>query len=371
MNRLSKIELAGFKSIRTMDPLNLGKLTVLIGANGSGKSNFASLFSMLNFAMTGALQYWIGERGGADGLLHYGAKTTPQMTLDLEYETEDGVNRYHARLVHAAPDTLMFGDETVSFKRHDAQLEPEPISLGSGHKESAIPEAGRAGNQTAAAAFGCMSRWRFYQFHDTSATAGMRQSRDIEDNRYLRSDAGNLAAFLHGLRETDSAAYQRILGTVRLAAPFLNDFDLDPLVRNPKRVMLNWTERGRDHLFGPHHLSDGTLRFIALTALLQQPESRLPSAIIIDEPELGLHPYATSLLGSMIRSLPDDTQVVLATQSVLLVDEFEPEDIVVVERHEGETTFRRQSSDELADWLEEYTIGELWEKNVTGGRPSR
>lgn len=370
MNRLSRIKVTGFKSIREMN-LDLCKLTVLIGANGAGKSNFASLFSMLNFAMTDALQDWIGERGGADGILHYGSKTTPQMTLDVEYETDRGVNRYHARLVHAAPDTLMFGDETVLFTAHNAGSEREPTSLGSGHRESAIPEAGRAGNQTAGAAFGCMSSWRFYQFHDTSATAGMRQSRYIEDNRYLRSDAGNLAAFLHALRETERDAYERILGTVRLAAPFLNDFDLDPLVRDPRRVMLNWTERGRDHLFGPHQLSDGTLRFTALTTLLQQPESRLPSLIIIDEPELGLHPYAISLLGSMIRSLPDSTQVVLATQSVLLVDEFEPEDIVVVERHEGETTFQRQSSTELADWLEEYSIGELWEKNVTGGRPSR
>lgn len=370
MNRLRQVTVTGFKSIREMD-LELGDLTVLIGANGAGKSNFVSLLRMLNFAMTGALQQWIGESGGADSILHYGSKTTPQMTLDLEYETDKGTNRYHARLFDAAPDTLVFADETVAFTPGKAGREGAPESLGSGHRESAVPDAGRSGNRRAAAALGCMRAWQVYQFHDTSASATIRKQHYKHDNRYLRSDGGNLAAFLYGLRETKPQYYERIVKTIRLAAPFFDDFDLEPLVLSPEDVMLNWREVGRDYLLRPHHISDGALRFMTLTTLLLQPEETLPELIVIDEPELGLHPYAISLLGSMVRSLRGVAQVILATQSVPLLDEFEPGDVVVVDRHGGESLFAHLEPAELTDWLDEYSLSELWEKNVIGGRPGR
>jgi len=292
------------------------------------------------------------------------------MTVDLEYETDRGDNLYHARLVHAAADALMFADEAVAFTPDGQGGLPEPVSLGSGHKESAVPEAGKAGNRTAAAAFGCMSKWRFYQFHDTSATSGMRATHYIHDNRYLRSDAGNLAAYLHLLREMEPRHYAVIVDTIRLAAPFFDDFELGPLELNTERVVLGWRERESGHRFGPHQLSDGTLRFIALCTLLLQPGERRPEIMVIDEPELGLHPHAISLLGSMVRSASHDRQILLATQSVDLVNEFEPESIVVVDHHAGESSFTRLRTEDLADWLEDYSIGELWEKNVLGGRPS-
>ncbi len=370
MNRLSRIKVTGFKSIREMD-LELGNLTVLIGANGAGKSNLVSLFELMNFAWTDALQVWITRSGGSNSLLHYGAKTTPQMTLDLEYETEDGVNRYHARLVDAAPDALMFGNEALAFTRHGAPVEAPLESLGSGHKETMVPRAGLGGVKQAAAAFRCIGNWRFFQFHDTSRTANIRRQASLRDNRYLFSDGGNLSVYLHGLRETERPYYDRIVRTIRSAAPFFDDFDLEPLVLNRDNLELNWREVGREPRFGPHQISDGTLRFMALATLLLQPEGRMPSLIVIDEPELGLHPYAISLLGSMVRSVAHSRQVIVATQSVSLVDEFQPEDVVVVDRHGGESSFRRLRPAELTGWLDEYSVSELWEKNVIGGRPAR
>jgi len=370
MNRLTHVHIEGFKSIREAD-LDLRPLNVLIGANASGKSSFLSLFRMLNFTMTQGLQLYIGRFGGAESLLHYGSRTTPQMMMTLHYETPRGANRYHARLFHAAADTLVFADESVAFTPIGmGGYGPEKLEqLGSGHKESKVPEAGHQDVGVAQAAFGCITSWRFYQFHDTSETAAIRKESYRDDNRYLRDNAGNLSAYLYGLRETAKPHYDRIVHMVRLAFPEFGDFAIEPLALNDRNVILNWREVGREQLFGPHVLSDGTLRFMALAALLLQPDDRLPAMIVIDEPELGLHPSAIELLGGMLRSVAALTQVIVATQCARLVDEFETQDIVVTERREGATTFRRLDPEPLADWLEDYSIGELWEKNVVGGRP--
>jgi predicted ATPase len=371
MNRLKRLRVEGFKSFREAE-LEFGNLTVLIGANGAGKSNFVSLFQMLRASMEGELQQWVGKQGGGNAILHYGARTTPRMSFDLQYETGVGVNRYHARLVHAASDTLVYDGEGLTFTNapHGSPATAVQKSFGSGHKESAVVEAGQTGNKAVAAANASLLKWRHYQFHDTSPVAGIRMKRYVHDNRYLRGDAGNLCAYLFAMREKKRAHYDRIVNTIRLAAPFFGDFDLG-LLDDERSVMLNWRESGRDMLFGPHQLSDGTLRFMALTTLLQQPREDLPSLMIIDEPELGLHPFAIAVLGGMIRSVSKACQVVLATQSVSLIDEFEPSDIVVVDRHEGESTFNRLDPEKLEDWLANYSVSQLWEKNVLGGRPAR
>jgi len=369
MDKLTRVKLSGFKSIREMD-LELRPLNVLIGANGSGKSNLISYLKMHNFAMTGGLQRFIGTSGGADALLHYGAKTTPQIEGKFVFETQAGTNTYAMRLMHAAQDTLIYADETVCFQRGRAQS-AEPRSLGAGHRETALIGAARDGDKTAEVELYVMSRWSVFQFHDTSETANIRLSAYISDNRYLRSDAGNLAAYLYGLRETNREYYDRIVATLRQIAPFFGDFVLEPRELDNTRILLNWRERDREMVFGPHQLSDGTLRSMALLTLLLQPEEKLPSVLIIDEPELGLHPYAIEVLASLLRSVSNQAQVIVATQSVGLVDHFEPEDIVVVDRKEGASVFSRPNEAGLREWLEDYSLSELWEKNLIGGTPSR
>ncbi|MBM3475417.1 MAG: DUF2813 domain-containing protein [Armatimonadetes bacterium] len=367
MNRLTHIHIEGFKSIREAD-LDLRPLNVLIGTNASGKSSLLSLFRMLNFAAAGRLQVHIGQIGGAEAVLHYGSRTTSEFGVALEFGGTRGASRYRARLAHAAPDTLLFADEVVEFGFGEDTPRPA-TQLGSGHKESQLSASGARGpGSTSPIDFG-MGHWRFYQFNDTSATAPARKQANCNDNRHLAPHAENLAAYLHLLHQTARPYYERIVRTTRLAFPEFDDFDVAPLEENPQNVKLSWREVGRDKLFGPHDLSDGTLRFMALTTLLLQPEERLPDLILIDEPELGLHPSAIALLGGMLRSVAALTEVIVATQSVRLVDEFDPEDIVVTERRGGATTFERLKPDALADWLEDYSVGELWEKNVIGGRP--
>ena len=373
--KLKRLRIEGYKSLREVE-VSVGDVTVLLGANGAGKSNLVSFFRMLGFLCTDALQEFIGRAGRSDSLLFGGRKVTPQIRAEAEFVGTDrsGGHRttttYRVRLGDAAPDTLIFLSERA-FYHQATYTEPREVILGAGHQESRLREKAREGDSTCRVLLGLLSGCRSHQFHDTSPHANIRKSRYIDDASYLRDDAGNLAPYLYALRETRPDCYRRIVDTVRLVFPTFEDFSLAPGTANSREIILNWRERGRsDHLFGPHQLSDGSLRFMALATLLLQPPDRLPSVIILDEPELGLHPYAISVLAAMVRSAAKRAQVVLATQSPRLVDEFEPDDIVVLESKGPEgTECRRPDADELANWLEEYSLGELWEKNHFGGRP--
>ena len=365
MDRLRKLTLKGFKSIRAID-LELNSLNVLIGANGAGKSNLISFFKMLNEMMARRFQQYIGTSGRAQSLLYFGPKITPQVEARLEFEVVNGIDTYLIRLFHAAGDTLIFAEETLSYLetgRESSRVD----KLGAGHQETKISQAVGEENQTAKALKYLLDRCRVYHFHDTSPTAGVRQSCYIDDNRWLMPDAGNLAALLLRFREENGhAAYQQIIGTIRLIAPFFDDFVLEPV---SNRVILNWKEKDSDRVFGPHQFSDGTLRAICLTTLLLQPEIELPKLIVVDEPELGLHPYALNIMADLFSKAALHTQILISTQSSSFLDNFDPEDVITVNREGKESKFERLSSEELELWLEEYSLGEVWEKNIIEGGP--
>jgi predicted ATPase len=304
-------------------------------------------------------------------MLHYGPKVTPQMEARLVFEVDNGQDTYRMRLFHAAGDTLVFAEERLEFLRADWQGDPQRVQLGAGHTETRVTEAAEGGDPVARVFRHLLNNCRVYQFHDTSETARIRQYCYVGEDRWLRPDAGNLAAILYRLKNRDEpTAYQRIVGTIRQIAPFFADFDLEPSGPSGKDIILNWRERSSDLVFGPHQLSDGTLRAMALISLLSQPTEDLPNVIVIDEPELGLHPFAKNVLGALMRKASHHCQVVVATQSAGLLDAFEPEDVVVVERDEDGSTFTRQTREGLEQWLAEYSIRELWEKNVLGGGPA-
>ena len=368
MEILKRLVLKGFKSIQDVD-LELRSLNVLIGPNGAGKSNLVSFFKMLNEMMGGRLQQYIATSGRAQSLLYLGPKKTPQIDVVLEFVTTNELYGYIMRLIHAAEDSLVFAQEQLVSVHPSRDPPPGRPLLGVGHQETLIVQNAEKGNPIAKALRHLLDNCRVFHFHDTSPTARVRQYCYVGDSRWLMPDAANLAAFLYRLRaQKDGTAYRRILDTVRLVAPFFDDFDLEPSRENDKEIILNWREKGSDRLFGPHQLSDGTLRAICLITLLLQPEKELPGLIVVDEPELGLHPYALNIVASLFRKASHHTQVLVSTQSSPFIDNFEPTDVVVVDREQG-STFRRLDSDELESWLEDYSLGEVWEKNVIGGGP--
>jgi predicted ATPase len=366
MNKLTHIELSGYKSIEQMS-LDLGPLNVLIGANGAGKSNLVSFFRLLHEISAARLQAFVGTSGGADSLLFYGAQTTRNLAATLTFETQV---KYAMDLQYAAADTLVFVAESFPLQRGEQRAVEYHRAVGGGSFETQLHRSAEQGNPGAANMFELLGSLCVFQFHDTSTTSGMRRSVYIHDNRHLRHDAGNLAAVLYKLQQTQPAAYRRIVATIRQIAPWFGDFVLKPLELNKENVRLDWKELDPDVLFGPHQLSDGSLRAMALITLLLQPRHDLPSVIVIDEPELGLHPHAMVVVASLIKAAACHCQIIIATQSTSLLDQFEAEDVIVVDRDDRKSTFRRLEEEKLKEWLEEYSLSELWEKNVIGGGPA-
>lgn len=365
MPRLTKIGVGGFKSIQNLQPLELRPVNVLIGANGAGKSNLISFLRLLNAIPELKLQEYVGRAGGADTLLYYGAKQTPGLWTVMEFEGKTGSGQYLFQLTSTATDSLIFSDEQVEY-RIAGSAPAKRVRLGSGHKESLLI----ADEHHYLELWELLAGIRIFHFEDTSETAAIRRRGYIEENRYLRNDAANLAAFLWGLRQRHRSSYQRIVELIRQVAPFFDDFDLAPMSSDVNSILLNWRDRDSTYLFGPHQLSDGSLRAMALIALLAQPPEGLPDVIVLDEPEIGLHPYALEIVASLVKSASVGCTVLLATQSVALVNEFAPEEVVTVTRRNGQSHFVRQNSAALATWLEDYAMGDLWEKNLIGGTPA-
>jgi predicted ATPase len=281
------------------------------------------------------------------------------------------------RLADANPDTLIFTEESfpatlLYFGRETIIPVPgERLRLGSGHKESALFLPEWTKHQSAQFFRSTLSRFRFYQFHDTSDQSHMRSRSDLRNPPYLLPDGRNVAAHLYLLRAKQAECYQRLVETVRLVLPFFRDFVLEPDNGGGNFVMLRWRAAGSaEYVFGPHQISDGTLRFIALAALLLQPQDWMPPLVAIDEPELGLHPYAIKILASLLADASERTQVLVATQSAALVDEVRPEDVIVANLDaEGTTSLERLDQEKLADWLKDYSLSQMWESNLFGGRP--
>jgi predicted ATPase len=366
-NALDYITIKGFKSIALLERLPLGAVNLLIGPNGSGKSNFIGAFAFLHAIREGRLQEYVAKAGGAEKVLHFGSKSTTEIVFELSFQSE--VNQYKIELSPSADDSLLPSSEVARF--WDKASYPEPYSefLDSSQRgrEAGISNSRRS--RMSDWVYLRLGSWRLYHVHDTSSSSPMRKTAKVHDNRFLSPDGSNLAAFLYYLQEKQEASYRLIRKTVQRVAPFFDDFLLSPLRLNPEDIKLEWRHTRSDQYFDASSLSDGTLRFIALATLFLQPKESRPSLILVDEPELGLHPFAIEILASLIKQASVETQVIVSTQSSLLLDHFAPEEVLVADRVEGATQISRLDSARLTTWLSEYSLGQLWEKNELGGRP--
>jgi predicted ATPase len=364
MSKIDRLTIKGFKSIRHLDNFKLQNLNVLIGANGAGKSNFISYFQMLGELVEQKLQIWTSQQGSADRILTFGIKETSTLESFIRFDR----NGYQFQLYPTVDGKFVFRDEQTFFA---GTMKAENwCSLGSGQMEAKIRDlALKESEAVAQYCLNALSNLKLFHFHDTSDTARVKRLCSLHDSEYLRPNAENLAAFLYRLKNEDQDQYQEIIKVVRLVIPFFDDFVLIPqaLSNGEEQIRLLWRQKSSDYPLWPSQLSDGSLRFICLATALLQPQPL--DIIIIDEPELGLHPYAITLLGSLIRSASEYMQIIISTQSVALVNEFSIEDLVIVESEEGATIFKRLQPADFQTWLEEYSTGELWEKNVLGGRP--
>lgn len=378
------IRIRGFRSLADVELEGLPRAAVLIGANGSGKSNFIRFFEMLSWMLRNRrLTEFVEMQGGADDQLHGGSHLTPHIEAEIRLRTEAGQNDYRFVLSRGHADRFYFSEEcfrfirnvsqTKIFEQSDLGIEDWWEHLGKGHQEAEIVKAAQSKEYhgvnitTARVIVNLLRSCSVYQFHDTSNTSAFKKRWDAEDNNYLRSYGGNLAAVLLRLEREDIKRYELICQHISRVLPVFDRFQIE---ESYGKVSLRWKAKGTDKTFGAHLTSDGSLRFFALVTLLNLPPEMLPDVILLDEPELGLHPAAIALVAGMIKSLSIDRQIIMATQSPLLVDAFGLEEIFVLDLKDGRTEFRKLSPDDYQVWLDDnFTPGELWQKNLLGGRP--
>jgi predicted ATPase len=348
------IEIKGYKSIREAK-VELTPINILIGANGSGKSNFISFFEFLNRLYNQNLKEYIALNGGSEKILHHGAKSTLAISSYISFDNQ----------VNAYSFTINNGADGFVFTKEDLWYYSNPWEIAQFGSEARVKTDGK---YRARYVRNHLNGFKKYHFHDTGKNSPFNQTSNIENDIYFLYEKGsNLAAFLYSIQQNNQVIYGLIVKTIQSIAPYFSDFYLQPNAEG--HIRLQWQDKYSSVIYGASDLSDGTIRFIALTTLFMQPV--LPASIIIDEPELGLHPFAIAKLAGMIQSASaKGTQVIVATQSADLVNHFDPDAIITVDQVNGESVFNRLQTEELSVWLEDYSIGDLWQRNILeGGQP--
>ncbi len=409
MQHLNKITIKGFKSIKELNDFELKNLNIIIGANGAGKSNLISFFKMLNSMMNNNLNHYISNNGGMSDIMFGGRKVTEKMEFKMMF----GDRGFKFNLVPKPDDACAIEDEAVYyeadwfkisanhnynnhgrlslvkemqeekqiqevlkkievqqvFKKISESKEIQQILKKQIQAEELKPDAllpDYHDPKYHESIYEAITSWRIYHFHDTGTTAKMRHYDIIENDKKLNDDAGNIAPFLLMLKNNHFEAYKKIINAIKLAIPFFDDFILEPRkFGDATKVNLSWYQKGSDYPMQPYHFSDGSIRFICLTTVLLQPNP--PETIIIDEPELGLHPSAIALLAELIQVAASKTQVIIATQSPELINYFAIDDIITATRKNNASHFERLKENDYSEWLEDYSVGELWCKNIIQG----
>lgn len=363
---LESLEIKGYASIRETRVDLTSDVTLLVGANGSGKSNVVGAFELLGRIVDQQLNdHLIRTLGGLSSVLHAApnsADDADRVSLEAWGRAHNSLsNGYRAVVEPAAGDAATL-DERSSFQDRSHYTSPHHDHLGTA-RESVLRDLAETSAKERFV-LEVMSGCRVFHFDDTSIDAPPKKRTDVADDLTLGPNAHNLAPLLSRIRASDPPRYTRIVRTVRSVAPFFDDFVLEP---EYGKLLLRWRERGLDRVFSADALSDGTLRFVCLAVLLLQPSP--PATIVLDEPELGLHPFAIHQLAGLLRVAGRQSRVVAATQSVTLLSEFSLEEVAVVERSGRGTIVNRPDVGSLQRWLDDYSLGTMWEKNLLGGRP--
>jgi len=399
---IKNIRLKNYRSLIELD-LSLSPLNVLIGSNGSGKSNFLSLFNLLKHAADGKFQDYIDDEiGGFNHLQHFNAPRTEigqrvfiGLTIERlqtlnnirvaegfrtgmgEFTIEIGGRIGQGYIIKSEEITRPpYPNQTNSFRLLRAESgrvrnlsalpsltsepETEPFQLDS-ETELALSVLRDPRYPTLNEIRREIVDWQMLRGFGSDALANMRRPQELRVPRMMRLDdkASNLVSILYQLgNRQEYSNHNRQLNEALKAA--FDDFDrLDIPMTEGNSAMLHYRSNELDQPVPAHLMSDGQLRFIGLATTLLQPEP--PSLLAIDEPEVGLHPKLLHILAELIQYAAQRTQLVISTHSTVLLSKLAPENILVTTRDGGQTFIRRLDSERLKKWLNRYTLGELWE----------
>jgi len=312
---LKSIRVKGYKLYDEIN-MELDKLNILTGSNGSGKSAFLSIFDMLHHLVIGDFEIYVERQGGAAEILHGGPEKTKRIEIEVWFEDESTLNRdgYEVKLF-LDHNLLRIKEEAVLYQdKGQTSITRKVISIGC-PTESKLPIWINKNKGRECYIYQDFLSSIIYHFCDTGWTSRMKTTVDIYQTDKLWWDGGNIAAYLYYLQRTYLEAYQGIVNTIRQVFEQFVDFHLVPYERaNPPTVRLKWIDQD-NRIRPPEALSDGTLRFICLSTLLLQPLPKMPSIILIDEPEIGLDPSAQEILREMIKNASKYRTVIIATHS--------------------------------------------------------
>ena len=371
LERIESIHVKGFRSLADVKLDSIPNPMVLLGTNGAGKSNVLRFFEMLKEMAHLRLGEFTLRQGGADDQLFGGARSTQQIEATVFFRTTLGRSRFTFVLQYAHPDRFIITGEQFRSPDPEDSSEDDPVYLffdqPIGHESACVQESrSSTADMRLTKAVELLADCGHYQFHDTSDCAPVKTRWDVEDNHRLLGHGGNLASVLLSLQENEAPRFDLICKQLAQVVPDFNGFQN---VENYGKTILRWRSKGTGKTMGAHLTSDGSLRCFQLVTLLNLPDTLLPRVVLLDEPELGLHPAAIALVSHMAKSLARRCQVIIATQSPHFVDAFGFEDMIVLELRDGRTETTRPDPSRFGRLLKNYSTGELWWKGVLGGYP--
>jgi predicted ATPase len=350
------LRLSGWRSI-VDETIELGPLNVVVGGNGSGKSNLLSVFRVLNAMIGGRLQsLFAADRAvddATDDWIHHGVNRAKAIAVSLVLQTRTGVSTYGAAWERAGDGRMPFVDERIGFMR-DGREEPYQRLLGDGHLETQLSDVSNRGDHTARVIHNFLARSRFYSFSDLSADSLVRRPCPVQQNRFLAPNGQNAAAVLWRYQREHPDVFERIEAVVRQAFPEIQSI-LPRLSPDGKLVSIDWKRRGTGNRFSLHTVSNGAILFLLMAMLTCQPSAELPLIMAIEEPELGLSPRGIDQLAELMRQASQECQILVTTHSPYLVDACDTEHVIVASQQNHQSQFRRLSDTALEAWLDEYT----------------
>ena len=351
---IEEISIKNYKSIKGLIKFPLHNINILIGANGSGKSNFLSFFEFVK-KENDYKSYFDFDNDRADDILFLGRRNSEFLSgavaLSDQSFTGKGGKKFIAEDNRSLTcDAYVNMDLVSNFENEENYFEyAEGIDLAWEQVSDNTTQ---------------------YHFHDTSKWSPILVDCMLNNNDMLLPNGKNIMPFVYRIYRENKQSYSMIVNAIRSCVDDFHDFYIRKNINSDDMVRLEWQHK-RD-LGEPKHgklLSDGSLRIICLIVLLLQPIEWVPKLVIIDEPELGMNPKALSLIAELIKQISPQKQFIIATQSPELINLFNHEDIIVCDKNEdSSSSFTRLDAEKLQSWLDDYTVADLWQMNIIGGQ---
>ena len=383
------LHVSNYRCLANVD-LPLRNLNVLIGPNGAGKTSLLEIFQLLQRGSQLQLGDFLAENGGIDAVINRGrndhrpTKLSIEVTLDVESERSPEPMTYTVELF-SLQRTLAIGMERLEWQVTSDAPQPFRYIDANGERiryydpvttKLVTPNWAYQTNELALAQVPKMYQepealrnllaiTAFHSFLDVSSRSAVRLPQPLAPGMRPGPNGDGLYSALFNMRSKAPETYERILALLEQGFPGFQRLEFD--VVGAGQITLMWLERHSRQPLYPNQLSEGTLRFLWLIATLLSPA--IPPLLLLDEPEVSLHPELLMLLAGVLQDVSAGSQIVVATHSPDLIRWLKPDEVLVVDKIDGASTFTWADTMHLEAWLEDFTLRDLWLMGNLGGRP--